>query len=168
MQSGKNAMESAKEAAANVAASAKSGMEKTKATLQEKTERMTAHDPIEKEVATERKQEKKTQAELNKQAAREQNAAARQAAATGGGGYTPGGYTTTGTGTATYSTTGVTGHPTGTHQVSAMPGHGTGQVTEGVAGSHPVAVNTGTGRTTAHNPRAGGNVGSGYDGTGGT
>lgn len=36
MQSGKNAMESVKEAAANVAASAKSGMEKTKATLQEK------------------------------------------------------------------------------------------------------------------------------------
>lgn len=36
MQSGKNAMESAKETAANVAASANSGMEKTKATLQEK------------------------------------------------------------------------------------------------------------------------------------
>lgn len=36
MQSGKNATESMKEAAANVAASAKSGMEKTKATVQEK------------------------------------------------------------------------------------------------------------------------------------
>ena len=36
MQSGKNAMESAKESAANVAASAKSGMDKTKATVQEK------------------------------------------------------------------------------------------------------------------------------------
>lgn len=36
MQSGKNTMESMKEAAANVAASATSGMEKTKATVQEK------------------------------------------------------------------------------------------------------------------------------------
>ena len=36
MQSGKNAVESMKESAANVAASAKSGMEKTKANVQEK------------------------------------------------------------------------------------------------------------------------------------
>lgn len=36
MQSGKNAMESIKEAAANIAASAISGMEKTKPTVQEK------------------------------------------------------------------------------------------------------------------------------------
>lgn len=36
MQSAKNAAASAKEAAANVAASAKAGMEKTKATVQEK------------------------------------------------------------------------------------------------------------------------------------
>lgn len=36
MQTAKNAAESVKEAASNVAASAKSGMEKTKATMQEK------------------------------------------------------------------------------------------------------------------------------------
>lgn len=36
MQSGKKAMESVKESAANVAASAKAGMDKTKATVQEK------------------------------------------------------------------------------------------------------------------------------------
>ena len=36
MQSGRNAMESMKESAANAAASTKSGMEKTKATMQEK------------------------------------------------------------------------------------------------------------------------------------
>lgn len=36
MQSGKNAASSVKETAANVAASAKSGMEKSKATVQEK------------------------------------------------------------------------------------------------------------------------------------
>lgn len=36
MQSGKNAAESVKESAANVGASARAGMEKTKATAQEK------------------------------------------------------------------------------------------------------------------------------------
>lgn len=36
MQAGKNAMASVKETAANIGASAKSGMEKTKATMQEK------------------------------------------------------------------------------------------------------------------------------------
>ena len=36
MQAGKNAMASVKETASNIAASAKSGMEKTKATLEEK------------------------------------------------------------------------------------------------------------------------------------
>lgn len=36
MQSGKNVMESMKESTANAAASAKSGMEKTKASVQEK------------------------------------------------------------------------------------------------------------------------------------
>lgn len=44
MQSGKNAIESAKEAAANVGASAKSGMEKTKATLQEKVINIFSHN----------------------------------------------------------------------------------------------------------------------------
>ncbi|KAM1306389.1 hypothetical protein ACFX2H_008783 [Malus domestica] len=52
MQSGKNAM---KEAAANVAASAMSGMEKTKATVQEKVEKMKSSDPVEKDMAAERK-----------------------------------------------------------------------------------------------------------------
>ncbi|KAL7584280.1 11 kDa late embryogenesis abundant protein [Lactuca sativa] len=92
MQTGKNTGSSVKESAANMAASAKAGMEKTKATLQEKGEKMTAHDPMQKEMAREKKEEKKHEAEYEKEAAREHNAAQRQA----GG------------------TTGVTGHHTGT------------------------------------------------------
>ncbi|XP_009376127.2 18 kDa seed maturation protein-like [Pyrus x bretschneideri] len=166
MQSGKNAMESIKEAAANIAASANSGMEKTKPTVQEKVEKMKCSDPIEKDVAAGKKEERIVDAEINKRNAMEQNAAARRDEA-GATGYTA---TGAGTGTHTYSTTGATGQPTGTHQMSALPGHGTGQpagqVTEGAVGAHPVGINTGTGRTTAHNTRVGGNVPN-Y-GTGGT
>ncbi|KAF8007195.1 hypothetical protein BT93_K1250 [Corymbia citriodora subsp. variegata] len=175
MQPMKNAAASAKETVANIGASAKSGMEKTKAVAQEKMEKMTAHDPVQKEMATERKNERMEEAEVNKQMAREENAASKQSTAATGhmamANTTTGpGATTTTTGTtATYSTTGATGRPTGAHQMSALPGHGTGQpagqVVEGVAGSHPVGTNTGTGRTTAHNTRVGG-TGQGY-GTGG-
>ncbi|EYU39929.1 hypothetical protein ABFS82_10G171100 [Erythranthe guttata] len=77
-------MQSAKETASNVAASAKAGMEKTKATMQEKGERMTTRDPLQKELATEKKDERKYGAELEKQEAREHNAAAKQAASGGG------------------------------------------------------------------------------------
>ncbi|XP_047256791.1 late embryogenesis abundant protein 46 isoform X5 [Capsicum annuum] len=70
-------METAKEKAANIAASAKSGMEKTKAILEEKAERMSTRDPLKKEMATEKKDDKKTAAELNKREAMDQNATAR-------------------------------------------------------------------------------------------
>ncbi|KAI4300694.1 hypothetical protein L6164_034041 [Bauhinia variegata] len=164
MQSAKKAAESVKETAANVGASAKSGMEKTKATVQEKTERMTAHDPLQKEMATQKKEERINQAELDKQEARQHNAAARQSASAAGGQHMGQGNYTTGTGgSATYSTTGEYGQPMGTHQMSAMPGHGTGHptghVTEGVVGSHPIGTETGAGRTSAaHNTRVGGNA----------
>ncbi|XP_051138735.1 late embryogenesis abundant protein 46-like [Andrographis paniculata] len=148
-------MQSMKESAANVAASAKSGMEKTKATIQEKMERMAAHNPTEKEMATEKKQDRIQQAEQHKQEAREHNAAAKQAASHSS------------------TATGQTGHHTGAHQMSAMPGHGSGapaaQVTEGVVKSHPIGTNTGTAArpTTAQNTHVGGsNTASGY-GTGG-
>ncbi|KAL2464725.1 Late Embryogenesis Abundant 4-5 [Forsythia ovata] len=144
-------MQSIKETAANVAASAKSGMEKTKAVVQEKMERVTSNNPTEKEMATEQKEEKINQAELHKQDVREQNAASRQAG-----------------GTHSYSTTGEAGQPTGGHQMSALPGHGTGQpmgqVTEGTIKSHPIGT---TGRpTTAHNTHVGTGTNKGY-GTGG-
>lgn len=134
---------------------------------------MTAHDPMQKEMATEKKEERIREAELEKREAREHNAASKQVATAtghGGGNYTTG--TGTGTGTATYSTTGEYGHPMGGHQMSAMPGQGTGHpvgghVTEGVVGTHPVGVDRGTGRTTAHNtPGHVGGYGTGP--TGGT
>ncbi|XP_047161209.1 18 kDa seed maturation protein-like [Vigna umbellata] len=106
MQGGKNTGESMKEKASNIGASAKAGMEKTKATLQEKAERMTSRDPLKKELATEKKEAKVDQAELDKQAAREHNAVASEHNSAVKQG-------------ATYPTTGVHGRPTGFH-------HGTG------------------------------------------
>lgn len=160
-------MKGMKETAANVAASATAGMEKTKATVQEKVEKMSAHDPVQKEMAREKKQERMTQAELNKQEAKQHNAASKHAASATGG---TGGYMTSGGhDTHTHSATGVTGYPMGTHQMSAMPGHGTGQpyggqVEEGVARTHPGGL---PGDTTGHNTRAGDAAfGTGTGGTG--
>ncbi|KAL6987002.1 hypothetical protein U1Q18_012761 [Sarracenia purpurea var. burkii] len=92
MQAAKNTAASVKETAANVAASARSGLDKTKATVQEKVDWLTANDPTEKEMARERKEEGINQAEYRKQEAREHNAASRQAAAADGTeSYTTGG-----------------------------------------------------------------------------
>ncbi|XP_050226906.1 11 kDa late embryogenesis abundant protein-like [Mercurialis annua] len=155
-------MASIKETAANVAASAKAGMDKTKATVQEKVDKMSAHDPVQKQMATEKKEHKKAEAELNKQEAREHNAAAKQSEkvsghapsyTTAGGGATTGGYEKQ---THTHSVTGAPGHPTGTHQMSAMPGHGTGQPygghvdSSGLERTEPTGL---PGQTTGHNPR---------------
>ncbi|RDX79258.1 18 kDa seed maturation protein [Mucuna pruriens] len=149
MQGGKKTGESIKEKAANLGASAKAGMDKTKATVQEKTEKMTSRDPVQKELATQKKEARMTQAELDKQAKREHNAAAKQSS-------TAGHMTGTGPGTATYSTTGEYGQPTG-------------HVTEGAVGSHPIGTNRGPGGTaTAHNTRAEGNPNDYGYGTGGT
>jgi len=67
---------------------------------------MTAHDPMQKEMAREKKDERKHEAEYEKQAAREHNAAQRQAE----------------------GTTGVTGHHTGLG--------GTGHHTTGTGGTY--------------------------------
>jgi hypothetical protein len=139
------------------------------------TEKMTARDPVQKEMASHKKEAKMNQAELDKLAAREHNAAVKQTTTAAAGHMGQPHHTTgtTGTGTATYSTTGNYGHPTGAHQMSAMPGHGTGQptghVVDGVVGSHPIGTNRGTdGTATAHNTRVGGNPNAtGYT-TGGT
>ncbi|KAA8518265.1 hypothetical protein F0562_015852 [Nyssa sinensis] len=181
MQGAKNTVASGKETAANVAASAKSGMDKTKATVQEKVERLNAHDTTQKEMATEKKEEKIHQAELNKLEAREQNAAARQGEAAGGGtqSYTVTGVTGThqasnmpgyaGTGQHAahgYTTTGVTGTP---QMSTTVPEHVTGQTpVESVMGSqYPPGANTGTGRTSVPTTHVGGGATPGY-GTGGT
>ncbi|KAF5750670.1 18 kDa seed maturation protein [Tripterygium wilfordii] len=168
-------MQNIKETAANVAASAKSGMEKAKATAQEKVEKAKAHDPLQKEMATQKKEDRINEAGLNKQEARTHNAAVKQGVQSHGPTGMPtsgaGGYTTGAPGTTTYSTTGAHGQGTGAHQMSALPGHGIGQphgqVTEGEVGSHPIGTNTGTGRTTAHNTGVGGTDATGY-GTGGS
>ncbi|KAI7990436.1 18 kDa seed maturation protein [Camellia lanceoleosa] len=144
MQAAKNAAASAKETVANVAASAKAGLDKTKATMQEKVERVSAHDPVQKDMATQRKEEKINQAEYSKQEAREHNATARQSAAAtarAGGGtqsYTTGG----GMGMENYCTSGPNmsaGYGYGTSH------HGTSNMTEGgmVGSQYPLGADFG-------------------------
>ncbi|PKU63653.1 11 kDa late embryogenesis abundant protein-like [Dendrobium catenatum] len=67
-------MEAGKEKVLNIGATAKAGMDKTKATAEEKIERMKTRDPLQKEVAEGRKLEKIHQAELAKQQAYKENA----------------------------------------------------------------------------------------------
>ncbi|XP_010423305.1 PREDICTED: 18 kDa seed maturation protein-like [Camelina sativa] len=165
-------MQSMKETASNIAASAKSGMDKTKATLEEKAEKMKTRDPLQKHMATQVKEDKINLAEMQKRETYEHNAAMKEAA---GPGIGTGTGTGLGLGSATHSTTGQVGHGTGTHQMSALPGHGTGQLTdrvvEGTAATNPIGRDTGTGRTTAHNTHVGGGGTTGYGpgpyGTGG-
>ncbi|KAJ1409877.1 Late embryogenesis abundant protein [Sesbania bispinosa] len=166
MQAAKKAVETIKETAANIGASAMSGLEKTKATIQEKTERMSANDPVQKDMATQKKEEKINHAEMNKQEAREHNAAAKQSATTGH--VTEGHYTPTGPGTetATYSITGPQGQQMGATQMSVVPlhGHGLGheELNVDVVGSHSTGNNTGMSTTMAHNTHVGGTaLGSG-------
>ncbi|KAE8125356.1 hypothetical protein FH972_020175 [Carpinus fangiana] len=82
-------MDAGKEAAANLTASAKAGMEKTKATTDEKVyiyiyiymvmELMKAKDPVQKEVATKKKEARITQANVEEKAAHARNAATKVA-----------------------------------------------------------------------------------------
>uniref|UniRef100_A0ACD5Y343 Uncharacterized protein n=1 Tax=Avena sativa TaxID=4498 RepID=A0ACD5Y343_AVESA len=80
MQGGKSssAVGAAKEAVANVGASAWAGKEKTKAVVQEKVEKVKAHDPAAKASAEARKQDRILEVEAVKQDAMRQNAAAKE------------------------------------------------------------------------------------------
>jgi len=82
MQGGRSAsaVEAAKEAAANVGASAWAGKEKTKAVVQEKVSKTREHDPAEKAATDARMQERVHEVEAIKQDARRQNAAAKERA----------------------------------------------------------------------------------------
>ncbi|XP_073273694.1 uncharacterized protein [Primulina huaijiensis] len=123
-------MQAAKETAANVTASARSGMDKTKASVQGKAEEMKTRDPLQKEMAAQKKEAKIQEAEREKQGAVQQNNLARHEAEAGGFGH---GYTTTGGGT-----TGTGGNHHAAHTAGgAVPG-GAGHV----GGGHL----TGTGR----------------------
>ncbi|CAN0879049.1 18 kDa seed maturation protein [Linum grandiflorum] len=169
-------MQSMKETASNLGASAKAGMEKTKAAVQEKVEKVSSRDPVQKDMATQKKEARMAEAEAMKRDVKTHNAATKQGEQVFGSGNAGTNYTSGGTGgvmdTFSHSTTGQTGHPTGTHQMSAMPGHGTGQpygghVDEGVARVHPSGL---PGEQTGHNTRTGG-TGTGHlpgYGTGGS
>jgi hypothetical protein len=91
MQGGRSAsaVEAAKEAAANVGASAWAGKEKTKAVVQEKVAKARAHDPAEKAAADARMQERVHEVEAIKQDAMRQNAAAKERATAAGHHPTP-------------------------------------------------------------------------------
>ncbi|KAM0867392.1 hypothetical protein ACQ4PT_042001 [Festuca glaucescens] len=80
MQGGKSssAVGAAKEAVANVGASAWAGKEKTKAVVQEKVDKVKAHDPAAKATAEAKKQERIQEVEAVKQDAMRQNAAAKE------------------------------------------------------------------------------------------
>ncbi|KAL9240159.1 hypothetical protein vseg_014409 [Gypsophila vaccaria] len=82
MQTGKKAIETVKEKALNAGVSAKSGIEKTKATLQEKVDKMRAHNDYEKGLATVCKQERIVEAENRKQQALAHKEAQKEAQAT--------------------------------------------------------------------------------------
>lgn len=71
---------SAKEAAANVGASAWSGKEKVQAVLEEKVAKVRAHDPAEKAAADARMQERLREAEAAKRDAMCENAAVKERA----------------------------------------------------------------------------------------
>ncbi|XP_047044797.1 11 kDa late embryogenesis abundant protein-like [Lolium rigidum] len=133
MQAGKSAMEATKEAAANVGASAYSGMEKARAAVQGQAEKATAHNASDKEAAEVRMRERVRGAEEEKQNAMLANAAAKERASAG-----------------TY-------HPS-QGAPGIVPGGGPtgGHVEDGVAESRPVGLATGTGRpSAAHNPHVG-------------
>ncbi|OWM78964.1 18 kDa seed maturation protein-like [Punica granatum] len=106
MQSAKEAVASAKESLADLGATARYNMEKAKATAQEQMDRMIANTQMDKDLATERKQERIDEAKLGTLEAYNQNAAAREQTAFIG---QPGPMTTAGphaSGTHTSSTRG--------------------------------------------------------------
>ncbi|CAN6181772.1 unnamed protein product [Urochloa humidicola] len=82
MQGGRSAsaVESAKEAAANVGASAWARKEKAKAVVQEKAAKARARDPAEKAAADARMEERVRGVEANKQGAMRRNAATKERA----------------------------------------------------------------------------------------
>ncbi|KAL6847209.1 hypothetical protein ACP4OV_023062 [Aristida adscensionis] len=82
MQGGKStsAVEAAKEAAANVGASAWAGKEKTKAVVQETAAKLRAHEPADKAAADARLHDRVRGAEAAKQEAMRHNAAAKDRA----------------------------------------------------------------------------------------
>ncbi|KAH7854220.1 hypothetical protein Vadar_011473 [Vaccinium darrowii] len=88
---------------------------------------MTTTDPVNKEMAEQKKEERIVEAELKKREEWERNTAGTWVEATPIGE------------SQSYSTTGERGRSTGMHQMSALPGHGTGSLSGGwwKGGCHP-------------------------------
>ncbi|KAH0459243.1 hypothetical protein IEQ34_012057 [Dendrobium chrysotoxum] len=112
-------MEAAKEKILNIGATAKAGMDKTKATAEEKIERMKTRDPLQKEVAEGRKLEKIHQAELAKQQAYKENAIQKGEGEGEGEGETEAHHVGAG------HQTGLGGHHAGVGHQTGLAGHRT-------------------------------------------
>nr|XP_016502146.1 PREDICTED: 18 kDa seed maturation protein-like [Nicotiana tabacum] len=109
-------------------------------------EKLTIRDLVQKQMATEKKEERIHQVEMDKLAAQEQNAASRQAAATGG--------------TTAYIASGggvAPGHTTGAYGTTTAD---TGTTTGVVGSQYPPRTTTGTGSATVQGPKTGGRHGS--------
>ncbi|XP_020579000.1 protein LE25-like isoform X1 [Phalaenopsis equestris] len=117
-------MEAAKEKISNVAASATAGMDKSKAVAAEKAEKLKTRDPLQKEAAEERKHEKISQAELDKQQAYKENAIKKGEAHHTGVGHA----------------TGLGGHHAGVGDETGLGGHHTGVGHETGLGGHHIGV----------------------------
>ncbi|KAJ1269831.1 hypothetical protein BS78_06G008200 [Paspalum vaginatum] len=139
MQAGKSAMESTKEAAANLGASANAGMQKARAAVQGQVEKATAHNASDR-AAAEAAQRERVRA----------NAAAKERA--------------TGAGAGAYQHPSSQGAPgVGVDSAAGLQqGHGHaaapagGHVQDGVGETRPVARATGKARpSAAHNPHVG-------------
>nr|AJA33568.1 late embryogenesis abundant protein LEA1-2 [Pinus tabuliformis] len=73
-------MQTAKEKMSNMGSDVKEGMDKAKASAQEKVEKVTAHNPADKEIAREKKDVKQTEAEMRANAGRAENRAEKEEA----------------------------------------------------------------------------------------
>ncbi|GMI70984.1 hypothetical protein HRI_000767700 [Hibiscus trionum] len=156
----------------DAAASAKAGMEKAKATMQEKVDQMKTSDPTEKQISRERKEDRIEDAELRKQEARLHNATAGHGAGAGAGiGYNR-------AGTAGYGGGGVhdvnpiggTGFTTGGlhHNRGDTGGYGGGGVHDHDTSRGYPTADTGTGYNSGRQVGTDENMNMGYGGdTGG-
>ncbi|WVZ83271.1 hypothetical protein U9M48_030437 [Paspalum notatum var. saurae] len=152
MQAGKSAMESAKEAAANLGASANAGMQKTRAAAQGQVEKATAHNASDKAAAEAALRDRVRAAEEQKQDAVRANAAAKERATTGAGGVAGSAYQHP----SSQGAPGIVADSAAGQQLGHGAAPAGGHVQDGVGETRPVARATGTARpSAAHNPHVG-------------
>nr|WIW57573.1 late embryogenesis abundant protein LEA3 [Pinus tabuliformis] len=81
-------MQTAKEKMSNMGTDVNEEMDKAKASAQEKVEKVTAHNPADKEIALEKKDAKQTEAEMRANAGRAEHRAEKDEAKQSGHAYT--------------------------------------------------------------------------------